>query len=167
MLQCTVLYWQMRSPKFVRFVHHPICPPPDLSAVRFVKLPKITVTQNYGMKSPTRHHYRSLLAATLLLGGSMSWMPAAFAEGTTGGTAISNTATATYVDANNPNTPINSTSNTVVVQVAEVAGITVTASGTSLGTDVNSNGQVNAGDTVNYTYTVTNVGNDPYQIPDS
>jgi hypothetical protein len=119
------------------------------------------------MKSPTRHHYRSLLAATLLLGGSMSWMPAAFAEGTTGGTAISNTATATYVDANNPNTPINSTSNTVVVQVAEVAGITVTASGTSLGTDVNSNGQVNAGDTVNYTYTVTNVGNDPtkFRIP--
>lgn len=119
------------------------------------------------MKSPTRHHYRSLLAATLLMGGSMSYMPTAFAEGTTGGTAISNTATATYVDANNPNTPINSTSNTVVVQVAEVAGITVTASGTSLRTDAGTIGQANAGDVVNFIYTVTNVGNDPtkFRIP--
>ncbi len=119
------------------------------------------------MKSPTRHHYRSLLAATLLMGGSMSFMPTAFAEGTTGGTAISNTATATYVDANNPNTPINSTSNTVVVQVAEVAGITVTASGTSLRTDTGTVGQANAGDVINYIYTITNVGNDPtkFRIP--
>jgi hypothetical protein len=117
------------------------------------------------MKSNTRRSYRRLLATTLLLGGALA--APAFADGTLAGQSISNTAVATYEDANTPGTPLNSTSNTVVVQVAEVAGITVTASGTSLRTDVNNNGQVNANDLVNYTYTVTNVGNDPtkFRIP--
>ncbi len=114
------------------------------------------------MTTRTRRPYRRILAATLLLGGALTGP--AFADGTNAGTSISNTAVSTYEDVNVPGTTINSSSNTVVVQVAEVAGITVTASGTTIKTDVNNNGKVNAGDTVNYTYTVTNVGNDPTQF---
>ncbi len=117
------------------------------------------------MTTRTRRYSRRLLAATLLLSGAFA-VPA-LADGTSAGTTISNTAVSTYEDVNAPGTTINSASNTVVVQVAEVAGITVTASGTSLTTDANKDGKVNAGDTVNYTYTVTNVGNDPteFRIP--
>jgi hypothetical protein len=114
------------------------------------------------MTTRTRRPYRRILAATLLLGGALA--APAFADGTSAGTSISNTAVSTYEDVNAPGTTINSSSNTVVVQVAEVAGITVTASGTALKTDVNTDGKVNSGDTVNYTYTVTNVGNDPTQF---
>lgn len=88
----------------------------------------------------------------------------AVAEGTQAGTNISNTATATYVDPNDPNTPINSTSNPVVVVVAEVAGITVTASGTTFKADANTDNKINSGDTLYYTYRVTNVGNDTTQF---
>lgn len=114
------------------------------------------------MTTRARRYSRRLLAATLLLSGAFA-VPA-FADGTNAGTSISNTAVSTYEDVNVPGTTINSASNTVVVQVAEVAGITVTASGTALKTDTNSDGKVNAGDVVNYTYTVTNVGNDPTQF---
>jgi hypothetical protein len=114
------------------------------------------------MTTRTRRYSRRLLAATLLLSGAFA--APAFADGTNAGTSISNTAVSTYEDVNVPGTTINSSSNTVVVQVAEVAGITVTASGTAMKTDVNSDGKVNAGDVVNYTYTVTNVGNDPTQF---
>jgi hypothetical protein len=98
------------------------------------------------------------LAATLLLyGASVYWLAPAIADGTAAGTTISNTATATYEDPNNPGTPINATSNTVVVTVAEVAGITTTPHAI---TDVNG-GTVLPNDTVNFDFRVTNVGNDP------
>lgn len=107
-----------------------------------------------------RQYYQSLVATALLTGSLFQFIAPVLADGTTAGTSISNTATATYEDPNNPGTTINSTSNTVIVTVAEVAGITVTASGV---TD-NNGGNVGVGDLLIYTYTLTNVGNDPTQF---
>lgn len=106
-------------------------------------------------------YYRPLLAAALLLSGSFQFVLPVLAAGTAAGRDISNTATATYKDPNNPNNPpIPATSNEVVIKVAEVAGITVTPTAT---TDVNG-GSIQPTDVVNYDFTVTNVGNDPTQI---
>jgi hypothetical protein len=106
---------------------------------------------------------RNLLLTTCLLAGAIPFALPALADGTSAGTSISNTANATYEDPSSPNTPINSTSNTVTVTVAEVAGIIITASGV---TDTNG-GQVQVGDGLTYTYSLTNVGNDPtkFRIP--
>jgi hypothetical protein len=119
------------------------------------------------MSNPTRstrkRQYQTFVSLAFIAGGLLPLLPA-FADGTQAGQSITNTATATYTDPNNPNTPINSTSNPVVVTVAEVAGITVSGSGTSLATDVNNDGKVSIGDKVYYSYTVTNVGNDATQM---
>jgi hypothetical protein len=108
--------------------------------------------------------YRSIIATALLTGSLFQFVAPVIAEGTKAGESISNTATATYEDPLDPGTKINATSNIVVVTVAEVAGITVTASGV---TDSTPATPVSVGDTVNYNYTVTNVGNDPtkFRIP--
>ncbi|PLZ98707.1 hypothetical protein CEN50_10160 [Fischerella thermalis CCMEE 5268] len=108
--------------------------------------------------------YRSLVITALLANGIFQFVAPVLAEGTTAGQTISNTATATYEDPNNPGTTINTTSNTVTVTVAEVAGITVTASGI---TDNTSGTPVAVGDILYYNYTVTNVGNDPtkFRVP--
>ncbi|MEH2325196.1 MAG: hypothetical protein V7K32_16875 [Nostoc sp.] len=110
-----------------------------------------------------RQRYQSLVATALLTGSLFQFIAPALADGTAGGQSISNTATATYEDPNTPGTSINATSNTVTVTVAEVAGITVTASGV---TD-NNGGTVAVNDLLTYTYTLTNVGNDPtkFHIP--
>ncbi|WP_448267304.1 beta strand repeat-containing protein [Nostoc sp. DSM 114159] len=110
-----------------------------------------------------RQLYQFLVATALLTGSLFQFLAPVLADGTTAGTSISNTATATYEDPNSPGTTINATSNTVVVTVAEVAGITVTGSGV---TD-NNGGNVGVGDLLTYTYTLTNVGNDPtkFHIP--
>ncbi|MEH2078817.1 MAG: hypothetical protein V7K89_02015 [Nostoc sp.] len=110
-----------------------------------------------------RKLYQFLVVTALLTGSLFQFLAPVLADGTTAGTSISNTATATYEDPNNPGTTINATSNTVVVTVAEVAGITVTGSGV---TD-NNGGNVAVGDLLIYTYTLTNVGNDPtkFHIP--
>ncbi|MBD2665268.1 hypothetical protein B6N60_00136 [Richelia sinica FACHB-800] len=106
---------------------------------------------------------RTLLATAFLTNGIFQFIAPVLAEGTAAGTSISNQATATYEDPNETGTTINSTSNTVTVTVAEVAGITVAASGV---TD-NNGGSVAVGDTLTYTYTITNIGNDPtkFRIP--
>ncbi|WP_138498815.1 beta strand repeat-containing protein [Nostoc sp. PA-18-2419] len=113
------------------------------------------------------HYYQSLIATALLTGSLFQFIAPVLADGTTAGTSISNTATATYEDPNSPGTTINSTSNTVVVTVAEVAGITVTASGVTDATTSATNTTVQVGDLLIYTYTLTNVGNDPtkFHIP--
>lgn len=116
------------------------------------------------MKSSQKNQlFRRLLAATLIVGGAFQLAAPVLAEGTTAGTSITNRATATYEDPNNPNVPINATSNTVTITVAEVGGITVSAAGV---TDSNG-GQVQVGDTLTYDYIITNVGNDPtaFRIP--
>jgi hypothetical protein len=115
------------------------------------------------VKKPSKL-YRSLVATALIANGIFQFVVPVLAEGTTAGQSISNTATATYEDPLDPGTKINTTSNTVVVTVAEVAGITVTASGV---TDSTPATPVSVGDIVNYTYTITNVGNDPtkFRVP--
>ncbi|MEH1795111.1 beta strand repeat-containing protein [Nostoc sp.] len=114
-----------------------------------------------------RQLYQSLVATALLTGSFFQFVAPVLADGTTAGTSISNTATATYEDPNSPGTTINATSNTVVVTVAEVAGITVTASGVTDATTSPTNTTVQVGDLLIYTYNLTNVGNDPtkFHIP--
>ncbi|MEH2263736.1 beta strand repeat-containing protein [Nostoc sp.] len=114
-----------------------------------------------------RQLYQSLVATALLTGSFFQFVAPVLADGTTAGTSISNTATATYEDPNSPGTTINATSNAVVVTVAEVAGITVTASGVTDNTTSATNTTVQVGDLLIYTYTLTNVGNDPtkFHIP--
>jgi hypothetical protein len=134
-----------------------------LRQIRQNKLPSMKfANQNFNQKSK---RYRCLVATALITGSLFQFIAPVFAEGTTAGQSISNTATATYEDPNTPSTKINATSNTVVVTVAEVAGITVTASGT---TDSTPATPVTTGDIVNFDYTITNVGNDPtkFRIPD-
>lgn len=116
------------------------------------------------MKTQTRWSYCKLLAATLLVGSLLPLASRVLAD-TTAGTTISNTATATYEDPNAPGTTINATSNTVTVTVAEVAGVTATPLAIN---DING-GTVLPGDTLNYDYRITNVGNDPtrFFIPGS
>lgn len=118
------------------------------------------------IKSVTWHRkiYRSLVASTLIAGSLSQLAWPVLAEGTQAGTAISNTATGTYEDPNEPGTTINTTSNTVTITVAEVAGITVQA---QLPTDTTPGDAVKVGDVVNYDFVVTNVGNDPtrFRIP--
>ncbi|GAP95487.1 cell surface protein [Leptolyngbya sp. NIES-2104] len=96
-----------------------------------------------------------LLAATLLIGSSLSGVRTVLAQTqTAAGTTISNTATATYSDGT---TTYNATSNTVTVQVAEVPGINVAAQAPS-------NAAPNANDPLHVDFTITNVGNDPTQF---
>ncbi|QIR37766.1 hypothetical protein HCG51_14285 [Tolypothrix sp. PCC 7910] len=116
------------------------------------------------IKQPSKF-YRSLVATVLLANGIFQFVTPVLAEGTAAGQPISNTATATYEDPNAPGTTINATSNTVTVTVAEVAGITVVATGVP--TDSTPGDAIKVGDTLTYTYTVTNVGNDPtkFRIP--
>ncbi|MGB3653867.1 MAG: hypothetical protein WBA41_22005 [Rivularia sp. (in: cyanobacteria)] len=115
--------------------------------------------------------YRSLVASALVANGVFQFVAPVLAQTAAGGT-ISNTATATYEDDDDPNTPpINATSNTVTVTVAEVAGITV--EGVEIpfkdGGDNNSDDNYNATDEFYFVYDVTNVGNDPtkFKIPDA
>ncbi len=114
--------------------------------------------------------YRSLVATAFITTGMFQLVAPALADGTAAGTQIKNTATATYQDPNNPNETLNATSNEVVITIAEVAGVTVTANGTEFQADNGSDGTgaadgtINNGDVIYYNYTVKNVGNDPTKI---
>jgi hypothetical protein len=108
------------------------------------KLPKIP-----------RNYRSGLLASTMLLGSILPVLPA-WAAGTAAGTTISNTAQATYSDNTGAPQPP-TTSNTVTVTVAEVAGITVTGAGI---TPATAGAAITPGSTIYYDYVVTNTGND-------
>jgi hypothetical protein len=94
-------------------------------------------------------------------GGLFQLVAPVLAEGTPANTSISNTATASYEDPTDTGKQLNTVSNTVTVQVAEVAGITVTANSSE---KVSGTGPVQAGDNVRFLYTVTNTGNDPSKL---
>ncbi|MEO0373639.1 MAG: hypothetical protein AAF329_03215 [Cyanobacteria bacterium P01_A01_bin.17] len=102
--------------------------------------------------------YRPVAIAAMIAGGLTQSLLPAFAAGTAAGVSISNTATATYRDApaGTPgSTVIDATSNTVNITVAEVAGVTAIASDFD---DLN-DGAVEAGDTLEFTFDITNTGN--------
>ena len=97
-----------------------------------------------------------LLRALLLLAALCLWAaPAAFAQSTSGGTAIKNRAAATYSDGTNSYATV---SNEVTVTVANVSGLAITPDGGSIPTVVA--GQQN----VDFTFTVTNTSNFPTQV---
>jgi hypothetical protein len=116
-------------------------------------------------KTQKSRFYRALVATAFLANGIFQFVAPALAEGTTAGTVIDNRATATYEDPNDPDKPLNTTSNTVTVTIAEVAGITVEYTGVEDTTNTNVGVQVN--DQLIFNYTITNVGNDPtgFRIP--
>ena len=119
-------------------------------------------------KSSTRRKsklFRSLIATAFIANGFFPFVAPVLADGTKAGQVISNTATATYEDPNKPGNPINATSNTVTVTVAEVAGITVTNTGVP--TDSTPADAIKVNDILTYTFTIKNVGNDPtkFRIP--
>ena len=119
------------------------------------------------MKKPRKNLYRQLLTTALLVGGTFQIASSVLAQTaptpTSANTSISNTATATYNDAGNPTAPaLNSTSNTVTITVAEVAGLYINPAGVTDGTPATTGIQAN--DTIFYDFDVTNVGNDPTTI---
>lgn len=103
--------------------------------------------------------YKPLLAAAFAVAGVFHMVGAVVAAGTAAGLLITNTATATYTDGSG-NPPINATSNTVTIQVAEVAGLTAVPSGFE---DVNGSA-IESTDVLKYSFTVTNTGNDATDI---
>jgi hypothetical protein len=105
--------------------------------------------------------YRSLLILALAVGGSLQLVLSVLANPTPPNTAINNTATATYTDPNNPGTTINTTSNTVTVTVAEVAGVTAVPVSAL---DVSPGGGFLPGHVVEYVFAVKNTGNDPTRL---
>jgi hypothetical protein len=103
--------------------------------------------------SPTR--LRALPGVLLALAALCLTAAPALGQATSGGTTISNTASATYSDGTNS---YSVSSNTVTVTVANVAGLTITPDGGSIATVV-------AGKTdVDFTFTVTNSGNFATQV---
>jgi hypothetical protein len=111
--------------------------------------------------------YSNRLISTLLIGGGLlNAVAPVLAAGTAADQPITNTATATYED---PTGAVsNTTSNTVTVTVAEVAGITITAGTvTNTGTIPVTTGAPTAvattpvaGDNLVFEFDVTNIGND-------
>ncbi len=101
--------------------------------------------------------YRSLVISALVVGGFLQLVAPVLANGTLAGTSIRNTATATYEDPTAPGVAITTTSNTVTVTVAEVAGITVTPD--AIVNSTTPGGQILPGNNLFYDFRVTNVGN--------
>jgi hypothetical protein len=122
---------------------------------------KRMTTPHSNSKKFNRKGIKPLAIAALLSAGIIQPLLPVMAA-TTAGQGISNTATATYGDDAGNN--FTSVSNTVEITVAEVAGIEARPIGV---TDVNG-GSIEGTDTLRFSFTVTNVGNDStdIQIPD-
>ncbi|MFN2598063.1 MAG: hypothetical protein ABR563_12860, partial [Pyrinomonadaceae bacterium] len=108
------------------------------------------------MNTPTLRPTRALRRAALaVLATLCALVTPVMAQSTSGGTVISNTATATYSDGTNS---YSATSNTVTVTVANVSGLTITPDGQT-------NPSVVPGETgINFSFMVTNTGNFPDQV---
>ncbi|MEL6459142.1 MAG: GEVED domain-containing protein [Cyanobacteria bacterium J06621_15] len=138
--------------------------------------PKLKLNPPHKKTNLKSFDYRSLLIATLFSSSSFLPLFPVLAASPAPGTVIDNQATGSFTDPNNGNTEIQIESNIVQVEVAEVAGITITGIGTEeADNSVNSaganqgNGETNPDDIIYFKYKITNVGNDPTQffIPDA
>jgi hypothetical protein len=107
-------------------------------------------------KNITIAYLRPFLATALIAGGLTNLAAPIYAAGTTAGTDISNTATASYEDPNAPGVPSYTLSNTVKVSVEKIAGIVVTGDNFA---DVTNAGKYLPGDIVNFDFKITNTGN--------
>jgi uncharacterized repeat protein (TIGR01451 family) len=122
------------------------------------------------------YKYRSLLVAALFSSSSLLPMFPVLAASPTPGTVIDNQATGSFTDPSDGSEK-QIESNIVQVEVAEVAGITISQaalpeeapSGVSGAGGNQGNGDINPDDIIYFTYKITNVGNDPTQffIPDA
>jgi hypothetical protein len=106
------------------------------------------------MKLRPNSRHRHLLAVSLAAASAFFSLAPALADGTAAGTSIKNTATGTFSDGT---TTYNTTSNTVTIEVSEIAGIKVVAQPPS-------NLSPNANDTLYVEFLITNTGNDPTQF---
>jgi hypothetical protein len=112
-------------------------------------------------KSPPKKRtkqLRALVGTSLVTASLFQLALPVLAAGTAAGRVISNTATADFTD--DSGTPKTTTSNTVELKVAEVAGLTNVA---QVPLDVNA-GSVIPGDTVQFPFLITNTGNDDTSI---
>jgi hypothetical protein len=105
------------------------------------------------MKTSNKARLRRALVTTLVMGTSLHMAPV-WADGTPAGTPITNKATATFTDGTDNYT---STSNEVVINVSEVAGIALAA-------QTPANQSPIAGTTTYVDFVITNTGNDPTQF---
>jgi hypothetical protein len=106
------------------------------------------------MKPRHNIRYRHLLAVSLAATSAIYAIAPALADGTNAGTKIENTATGTFSDGT---TTYNTTSNKVVIEVSEIAGITITP-------QTPPNVSPNGGDVTYVDFVITNTGNDPTQF---
>ncbi|MDZ8221873.1 beta strand repeat-containing protein [Nostoc sp. ChiVER01] len=106
-----------------------------------------------------KSYFCVIILLYLFLSGTLLQVLPTLAASPTPGTVIDNQVTGSFTDSTD-NTEKQVESNIVKVTVAEVAGITITPANTPGAT---------TGTTVNFDFTVTNVGNDPTQffIPDA
>ena len=107
-------------------------------------------------RNQTPSPYGAIKRLTLLLAVLSLWAVPALAQTTSGGTVISNQASASYSDGGGNN--FSTVSNTVTVTVANVAGLAITP-------DAGSNPSVVPGQTnVDFSFTVTNTSNFATQV---
>ncbi len=100
---------------------------------------------------PGRKHSYGLAIILWLTSQGLLWMPRTMAQTAPPGTVISNQATGSFLDSKT-NTTNNIVSNIVSVTVGEIAGITIVPNNLPVAI---------TGNTTNFDFTVTNVGNDP------
>ena len=112
--------------------------------------------------STTKKYYPILVGAALLAASLFHFPLPVFSAGTDAGQIIRNTATGSYED--NEGNEYTIDSNTVEVTVAKVAGITNIPIGFTDETTGANNNSVLTGDTVSFTFEITNVGNDSSNI---
>ena len=109
-----------------------------------------------------RKYYSPLIGAALAAASLFQFSLPAFAIGTSAGTPLRNSATASYDDQDNNR--YNVTSNEVTVTVGKIAGITNVPSGFSDNTASATNTSILPGDEVSFDFEVTNTGNDATDI---